>query len=346
MSELNHRARQILYAAVTEFVATGEPVGSRTLAKKCSLELSPASIRNILSDLEEAGYLVQPHTSAGRVPTERAFRLFVDALMQVKEVSPEDHERIRVRFERMGPHDNMLRETGRLLSDLTGTVAVVIAPKMDALRLRQLSFLRTKPGELLAVLIMSDGSVQNRFVKTELTDRELVRVQNLLDDVTEGRSLGELRGFFDRRIASTEYDLFHQQAYSLGGEVVHGAAGNETDVVIEGQTKLVQRPEFADATGFQRVVSALDERETIVRLLDATIASGGTSIVVGHEAGMGEGHLAIIAAPYNEEGRPAGSVGVIGPTRMDYAAVLPLVTATATAVTEFLDRKRKDEGAE
>ncbi len=346
MSELSHRAKQILYAAVTEFVATGEPVGSRTLAKKCNLELSPASIRNILSDLEDAGYLHQPHTSAGRVPTDLAFRLFVDALMQVKEVTQEDHARIRLRFERMGPRENLLRETGRLLSELTGTAAVVIAPKADALRLRKLSFLRTKPGEFLAVLIMSDGTVQNRFVASDLSDRELTRVQNLLDDVTEGRTIGELRTFFERRLASNDHDLLRHQAYSLGGEAVHRSIGEGADVVIEGQAKLVQHAEFADATGFQRVVTALDERETIVRLLDATIASGGATVVVGRESGVGEGHFAFIAAPYHEDGRPAGSVGVIGPTRMDYPTVVPLVTATATAVTEFLDRRRKDEGSE
>src|SRR6478752_4674824 len=126
MSELHYRARSVLYAVVTEFIATGEPVGSRTLAKKYGLDLSPASIRNVLSDLEEAGYLHQPHTSAGRVPTDRAFRLFIDALMEVRELSPEDHARIRKRFEDMLPGQNLMRETGKLLSELTGTAAVIV----------------------------------------------------------------------------------------------------------------------------------------------------------------------------------------------------------------------------
>src|SRR6266436_2662017 len=138
MPELTGRARQVLYHCVTEYVATGEPVGSRTLAKKSELDLSPASIRNVLSDLEEMGYLHQPHTSAGRIPTDRAFRLFIDALMEVKEVSEFDHARIRERFEALSPGPGMLRETGKLLSELTGTAALVRAPKVETLALRNL----------------------------------------------------------------------------------------------------------------------------------------------------------------------------------------------------------------
>src|ERR1700730_5290400 len=129
MSDLHHRARSILYAAVTEFISTGEPVGSRTLAKKYGLALSPASIRNVLSDLEEAGYLMQPHTSAGRIPTDKAFRLFIDALMERREVSPDEPARILRRFHEMSPGEDVMRETGKLLSDLTGTVAVVVSPR-------------------------------------------------------------------------------------------------------------------------------------------------------------------------------------------------------------------------
>src|SRR5262249_52169993 len=163
MAELSQRARQVLYHAVTEYVTTGVPVGSRTLAKKSGLDLSPASIRNVLSDLEEAGFLVQPHTSAGRVPTDKAFRLFIDALMEVRELSREDGARIRERFAQIEPGTNVMRETGKLLSDLTGTAAVVVAPRIETQSLKHLRFVRTSPGELLAVLVMSNGNVHNRF---------------------------------------------------------------------------------------------------------------------------------------------------------------------------------------
>src|SRR5215467_10138620 len=199
MAELTARARQILYACITEYVATGEPVGSRTLSKRHGIDLSPASIRNVLSDLEEWGYLRQPHTSAGRVPTDRAFRLFIDALMEWRELSVEDHARIRERFDDLAPGKNVMRETGKLLTELTGTAAVVVAQRADALALKHLRFVRIQQEELLAVLVMSNGTVQNRFIRASVSDDELVRVHNLLDDVIEGRTLVDLRDLFARR---------------------------------------------------------------------------------------------------------------------------------------------------
>ncbi len=347
MTELNQRARQILYAAISEYVSTGEPVGSRTLAKKYGLLLSPATIRNVLSDLEDLGYLAQPHTSAGRVPTDRAFRLFIDALMELRKLSAEERERIRSRFDELVPGQNVLRETGRILSDLTGTAAVVISPKAESLKLKHLRFVRTTPGELLAVLVMTNGAVQNRFLRAQISDTELLRIHNLLDEVTEGRSLGELRDFFARRLnnENVQGDALRQKAYTLGSEVVREAAGGLADIFIEGQSRLLERPEFAGGDGLRQVVAALEEPEQIVRLLDQTIVAGG-SVVVGSEAGdLGGGHLAIVGASFLEKGKPVGTVGVIGPTRMDYPSVLPLVRATADAVTALLDRRRdKDDG--
>jgi heat-inducible transcriptional repressor len=341
--DLSLRAKQILYACITEFVATGEPVGSRTLARKCGIDLSPASIRNVLSDLEEAGYLMQPHTSAGRVPTDKAFRLFVHAMMEVRELSAGEHSAIRSRFEELGAGQNLMREAGRILSDLTGTAAVVVTPRAESLTLKQLRFVRTQPGELLAVLILSNGLVQNRFVKASLSDQDLVQIHNLLDDVIEGRSLGELRDLFARRLTTerVQQDALKRTAFELGGAVVAGAVDAGVDVVIEGRARLLDVPEFSDAEGLKRVVSALDDHHRIIALLDATLAAHETSVLVGSEAGgLGGGNLAIIGAKVTDHGRDAGSVGVIGPTRMDYPKVVPLVSATASAMSAFMDRAR------
>lgn len=351
MSDLGQRARQILYHCVTEYVSTGQPVGSRTLAKKCGLDLSPASIRNVLSDLEEAGYLHQPHASAGRIPTDRAFRLFIDALMDVRELAHEDAARIRERFERMDPGANVMRETGKLLSELTGTAAVVTAPKIESLTLRHLRFIRITQGELLAVLVMSNGAVQNRFLRVEVSETELQQVHNLLDDVIEGRSLGDLRELFGRRLATerVQADELRRRAFALGGAAVTGPADEEKVVVIEGQDRLLEKPEFADADGVKQVVSALDARAQLVRLLDATIDASPKkgAVVVGKEAGdLGGGHLAIVSAAYTSHGQPAGTVGVIGPTRMDYPKVVPLVAATASAMSEFMEKSEPRRGGD
>ena len=179
MSELSQRARQILYACITEFVANGEPVGSRTLSKK-GIPLSAASIRNVLSDLEEMGYLHQPHTSAGRIPTDRAFRLFIDAMMEVRVLSDAENTNLVMRFSEIEPGPNFLRETGRLLSELAGTAAVVVSPRADNMTLKHLRFIRTLPGEVLAVLVLTNGAVQNIFFKADVAEHELQKVHNLL----------------------------------------------------------------------------------------------------------------------------------------------------------------------
>lgn len=341
MSELSLRARQILYAAVTEFVATGEPVGSRTLSKR-GIELSPASIRNVLSDLEEEGFLHQPHTSAGRVPTDKAFRFFIDALMEVQQLSKVDDERIRARIMDLPPNQNLLRETGRMLSELTGTAAVVVAPRADTLTLKHLRFIRTLPGELLAVLVMSNGEVQNRFLKAHVDEDTLIKIHNLLDDVSEGRTLGELSEIFARRLASerVQHDSLRKQAFELGGAAVsHVGEDRAVEVIIEGRGKLLEQIDFADASDMKGVVSALDETERLVHLLGDTLAAEGATVVVGREAGeLGGGHLAIVRASYSNGKRSSGSVGVIGPTRMDYPKVMPLVEATASAMSAFIGR--------
>ncbi len=338
MAELSQRMKQVLYAAVTEFVATGQPVSSKTLAKK-GIELSPASIRSVLADLEAAGYLHQPHTSAGRVPTDRAFRLFIDTLMEVQQIRAEERERIDAAFSEMSSGENVMRETGKLLSELTGTVAVVVGSRAE-LRLKHLRFIRTMPGELLAVLVMSNGVVENRFLAADVGEEELLRIHNLLDDVIEGRTLGQLHELFERRLASerVQHDAFRRQAFALGDAAVANVAAGETDVVIEGTSRLLEAPELQGGEGMRGVMSALGAHRRLVDLL--ALAAKTQAVVVGHEAGdLGNGQLAIVGASYSEQGRPAGTIGIIGPTRMDYPKVVPLVTATADAMTVFMDRR-------
>lgn len=343
--ELSHRAKQILYAVISEFVATGEPVGSRTLSKKAGIDLSPASIRNVLADLDELGYLVQPHTSAGRVPTDKAFRLFIDALMHVQQLSAEDHERIRAHLEGFSVAGagesgrDVIRETGKLLSELTGTAAVVVMPRTEVATLRTLRFMVVGQ-ELLAVLVMSNGTVQNRFVRAQMTEKDLVAIHNLLDDVIEGRTLRELRDLFARRLASEQVraDATRRKAFELGEAALSGVAAQIGELVIEGQARLLEQPEFKDAEGMKQVMTALDAPERLIQLLDATIAAAGASVVVGREAGdLGGGQLSIVGAAYMDRGQRAGALGVIGPTRMDYPKVVPLVAATANAMSAIME---------
>jgi len=218
---------------------------------------------------------------------------------------------------------------------------MVVSPRAESLSLKHLRFIRTNPDELLAVLVMSNGTVQNRFLPGRATEADLQRIHNVMDDVTEGRTLGELRDLFARRLASerVQNDDLRRQAFQLGEAAVSDASYRAASLVIEGQAKLLEQPEFADAAGVKQVVTALDERQRLVELLDLTMAANGTTVVVGSEAGeLGGGQLSIVGATYTDHGRTAGTVGVIGPTRMDYPKVVPLVTATAQAMSAFIDR--------
>lgn len=346
MPELPLRSRKILFAVVTEYISSGAPVGSRTLARKYGLDLSAASIRNVLADLEEGGYLKQPHTSAGRVPTDHAIRIFIDTLMQMRALAPEEQRRMGERVaEIYARAEHPMREAGRYLSELSGGAAVITPPRKELRSLAQLRFIPTRPGQLLAVLVFKDGSVENRFVAVEgaINDAELTRVHNLLADVIEGRTLGEVRDLFVRRLADERValDALRRRAFELGSRAIP-SAGSRDPLVIEGQARLIDLPEYTDASRLKKLMIALSEREELVSLLDRTLAAGAVTVFVGSETGdLGGGELSLVVAPYADHGRVAGTVGVIGPTRMDYAKVMPLVDATATAMSEALSRSGK-----
>jgi heat-inducible transcriptional repressor len=347
MEELRDRTRGILYAVITEFIATGEPVGSRTLARQYGLDLSTATIRSVLAELEEQGYLAKPHTSAGRAPTDKAFRFFIDTLMQVRPVSRREINRIDQRLRAMGPGTNLVRESGRMLSEMTGTAAVVIEPRPETRTLRALRFMPTRPGEMLAVIVLADGSVENRFIIVErsIAEGELNRIHNVLAEVIEGRTLGEVRELFARRLYDEriEVDSLRHRAFELGQKAVAGVAEGPGGVVIEGEARLFGQREFSDVDRLRQLLSDLDEREILIALLDRTIAAHEVRVFVGREVGeIGGGALSVVAAPYTGEGNVAGTIGVLGPTRMDYARMVPLVEATAEAMSEAL--KRRTEG--
>lgn len=349
MSEISPRAQKILFAVVTEFIATGDPVGSRTLAKRYGLDLSAASIRNVLADLEEAGLLHQPHTSAGRIPTDRAIRLFIDALVELRALSTDEKSRLGARLaEIYAISDDPLRETGRYLSELSGAAAVVAAPRTEVRALSQLRFIPTKPGQLLAVVVFADGTVENRFMSIDepITESDLTRIHNLLADVIEGRTLGEVRNLFARRLADErmELDALRRRAFELGSRATVDVA-KRSELVIEGHTRLIDLPEYTDVAKLKKLMHALEEREDLVQLLDKTMAAGAVTVFVGSETGdLGGGELSLVVAPYTERGRVAGTVGVLGPTRMDYAKVMPLVDATAAAMSQAMGGKNQNRG--
>jgi heat-inducible transcriptional repressor len=351
MKGITARGRKILFAAVTEYIATGNPVGSRTLSRKYALELSPATIRNVLSDLEDAGFLQQPHTSAGRVPTERALRSFIEALTDFHEVPLPQKTHMRHElgeiFAKRNLGSDALRRTGQYLSELSGAAAVVAVAPKDVRVLAQLRFIVTKPDQLLAVLVFSDGMVENRYVQLDeaMNETGLLRVHNLLADVVEGRSLAALRDLFKKRLDDdrSEVDQLRRRAFELGQKALSGLIGDAGQVVIEGSARLMDMPEYGDVDRLKKLVVALEDRAHLVGLLDQTMGAGAVSVYIGSETGeFGEAELSLVVASYGDEASSAGTVGVLGPTRMDYAKMMPLVGATAAAITAALKRGPED----
>lgn len=343
---LSKRARAVLYAVVTEYLATGEPVGSRTLTRKHGFDLSAATIRNVLADLEDAGFLAQPHTSAGRVPTEAALRLFIDALMRVRELSVDEAARIREWFEDQSPGADLARASGRLLADLTGSAAVVVRPRVEARTLLNLRFVPARPGELVGVLVFGDGSVENRFVHVDrpLGASDLERLHNVLEEIVPGRTVSEVRDHLADVVSQRRDELaalLEVGARLVGATVERGDRG--ADVIIEGRARLLERAAPGQDAAVRGLLQALEERERLVALVEELAATERVQVFLGNETGDHVGFpVSVVAARYQEEdGRPAGAVGVIGPARMDYPSVVPIVGATADALTQALARSRE-----
>ena len=347
MSSLPKRARSVLYAAVTEFIASGEPVASRTLTRKYGFELSAATIRNVLADLEETGFLTQPHTSAGRVPTEAAYRLFVDALMEERQLSNEERADIDGWFSELPPGTDLLREAGRRLSHLSGAPALLVRASSANRTLLKLRFIATRPGELLAVIVFSDGTVENRFLPlTEpIGDGDLERIHNMLEEAVAGRTLVDVREHFvsGMREQGGELTTLHEKGLSLVRAAAAGAARGLT-IEIEGQARLLERAEFGVESA-RELLLVLEDRQRLLALLDSALSSDNVRVYLGEEAAQAVGcPVSVVAAPFREDdGESAGALGIIGPTRMDFPFVVPRVSAAAHAMSAALSKLQRNK---
>lgn len=339
---LSGREHQVLYATVTEFIGTGEPVGSRTLSENYHLGLSAATIRNVLKDLEEAGYLAQPHKSAGRMPTRAAYQVYIDALMRVRKLPHVDQQRIRELIESEHDRPELLRQSGRLLSELSGVPSVILQARSESRSVQKIRFIPTRPGELLSVVVLDDGSVENRYISVEesLEMKQLERVHLLLDEATSGKNLRELRAYLKllAEEARDEVGALSLLSEGLLGSALH-AVERSKEVIIEGRASLLHSG--TDPEGVRRLMVALEDREQLVALLNRTLASEQVQVFLGEDLEVaGASPLSVVAAPYRGMGQgPAGALGVLGPTRMNYPELVPLVGAMARAMSSALGEK-------
>jgi heat-inducible transcriptional repressor len=335
-TELSRRARKILHAVVTEYLQGGDAVGSRTVTRRHDLGLSAATVRNVMADLEELGLLEQRHSSAGRVPTPSGLRFFIDSLLKVRGLSPREKDEIRERVAAPSPSE-VVQRASRLLSDLTHHAAVIVTPDPDHQRLGQIEFVPLRDGKLIAVLVTTDGQIENRLIVDEVDPRQLERIHNYLNQLLSGMTLDEVRDRVTRELGEDKnrYDESIAAALRLGSAVFLERPERAADVVVSGQANLLDDTVAQDR--LRELLRTLEDKETLIRLLERTRRAAGLQVFLGAETALSAlASSSVIAVSYGPEEQPIGSLGVIGPMRMNYAKVMAVVDVTAETVTQLL----------
>jgi heat-inducible transcriptional repressor len=342
---LEERNKQILTSVINEYVLTAEPVGSRKLAKKYNINLSSATIRNVMSDLEDMGLLHQPHTSAGRIPTEKALRFYVNSILKVKDLKLREKDRIRKRyqFSELETSD-IIKQTSEVLSVLSHQMSIVSAPKIIGTVLKHIEFIKISTNRILVIFVSQSGFVQNRIVEDQedISQDELDKYSNYLGDILVGISLEEVREKLDEEMQKEK--IAYDQLLSKALQLSKKALGKELEpeLYMEGKINLLECPEFSEVGRMKTLLQALEEKNLLLNLLDKTMDAEGVQIFIGSEVQLSDMQtLSIITSPYRQGKNVVGALGIIGPTRMDYLKLIPIVEYSAQLVTEFLNAKRK-----
>jgi heat-inducible transcriptional repressor len=339
---IDARSAAVLREIVEQYVETGEPVGSRTLSRRLPLALSPATIRNVMADLTESGLLYAPHTSAGRLPTERGLRLFVDGLLQFGDLSEEEREAISAALAASGRSlEDTLAEAGSLLSGLSAAAGLVLAPKSDS-ALKHIEFVPLGSGRALVVLVNAEGQVENRVIDTPpgLPLSALQQASNYLNARLSGRPIAELRRLVAAEIAANRTELDQLSAAVVAaGLATWTGEGRSGSLIVRGQAKLLADVTALDRLStIQRLFERLETQETMLKLLELVEVSEGVRIFIGAESGLFDaaGLSMVVAPARNAADRIVGAIGVIGPTRINYGRIIPVVDYTARVIGRLL----------
>jgi heat-inducible transcriptional repressor len=353
--ELNERLRDILQAVVEDYIATAEPVGSRSLTKRnLKIDLSPATVRNAMADLEDLGFLSAPHASAGRVPTALAFRVYVERLASRGRISPREQEIINAvalpADSKARELSQVLQDAGRALSSLANHAALVLLPRLDEVVFSEIEFVPVRERTVLVVFVAKSGLIQHRLVDVDFPlDRdELRRMASYLGSLLGGKTLFEVRQTIIEamRDERAQADAVMRHALMLGERSLPVEPKAQDSVLVEGERALFDQPEFADISKMRNLLRAFEEKTVLLRLLDAAsqrkldapaAARADTTIAFGAEGSVRElKELAVVVSSYTSDQGPAGQVGIVGPIRMDYSRVIPLVEYTAGALSRSL----------
>jgi heat-inducible transcriptional repressor len=343
LAQLNERSREIFRQIVESYLATGEPLGSRNLSRLITTPLSPASVRNVMADLEQLGLVYAPHTSAGRLPTELGLRFFVDALMQIGDLNDSERRQIEAQVAGAGKSvDSVLSEASGLLSGLTRAAGVVLADKSNV-RLKHIEFVRLDPERALVVMVGEDGQVENRVVNVPLglPTSALIEAGNFLNAHIRGKTLAEVRTELERALAAgqAELDQLTQKVVAAGLASWSGGDDEERKLIVRGQANLLEDLKALDDLERVRLLfDDLESRREVIDLLGRAERAEGVRIFIGSENKLFSlsGSSTIIAPYHDRAGRIVGVIGVIGPTRLNYARVIPMVDYTAKVVGKLL----------
>ena len=335
---LSERARILLKFLVERHIADGQPVGSRALSKFSGMELSPASIRNVMADLEELGYIASPHTSAGRVPTPKGYRLFVDTLLTIQPLQIAEHEQIRAQLRPDDPR-HMLAAASQMLSDLTHFAGIVMTPRRQGVGLKHVEFMQLSEKRVLLIIVATDGDVQNRIIVTEkpYSPSQLVEAANYINQHYAGYEFDQIR----EKVKFELSQLHHDISTLMSAVVDARASGTESNgMVMSGERNLMNMGDVSsNMVSMRKLFNVFDQKTQLLELLDISQQAEGVKIFIGGESSLVPlDEFSVVTAPYEVDGQIVGTVGVIGPTRMAYERIIPIVDVTSKLLSAALSQ--------
>ena len=345
---LSERAQHLLRILIESYIRDGQPVGSRALSRESGLQLSSATIRNVMADLEELGFVASPHTSAGRIPTDKGYRFFVDTLLHVQPLDEAATAEIRRQFDSNRVESStkdLVATASQFLSSITRLAGVVTLPRTQQASITQIEFVGLAENRVLVVLVFNDREVQNRIIQLErrYSPDELKRASNYLNEQFRGRTLGEVRQEILRQLseAHAHMNQIMLDAISVAQQVFDAGGDGRLEYVIKGQTNLMGMAELTSVEKLRRLFEAFNEKRDFLHLLDQSLKAEGVQIFIGHESGYQIlDDCSVVTAPYGDADGVVGVLGVIGPTRMAYERVIPIVDMTAKLLGAALNSRR------
>ncbi len=341
--DLNERSLQLLKALVERYISDGQPVGSRVLSKNSDLQLSPATIRNVMADLEDMGLVSSPHTSAGRVPTVSGYRLFVDSLLTVKPLNEQELRRLHNGLAELDDAKEVINVASKLLSDVSHMAGVVTLPRRETVSLRHIEFLSLSNTRVLVIFVTDEQEVHNQIIHTsgQFSSAELQQASNYLNSIYSGRNLAEVRELVVNDLRKDQERMNREMLNAVEmARLAFDQNESQEDYVLTGETNLMGFSELSDMERLKQLFDAFSQKRSVIHLLDQCLKTEGVQIFIGEESGYHAfDHCSLVTSPYSVNDEIVGVLGVIGPTRMAYEKIIPYVDVTAKLLGAALNNK-------